>query len=222
MLPLYVPKLSTHSTHVISATASMNTGFPNNKHLSRCFPGTIFLEKVLDYKVRKQYLLTVKVEDNAPVGERRSAETTVQLTVSFASDNTTSDPETVTELELTFEDADYDSVVGDNMENFIVEVKRALTQKYPNAIFVHFSVRRGSIIVTFEMISKQSQQSEVLNQIANDVNSPGGLQLQYNGTTLTTNDFKQDGTTYKVPENNEDDESSTVVSCLEGLGALKS
>ncbi len=172
----------------------------------------IFLDKALDYKTTREYFLTVRVEDNAPVGEKRSIETPVNITVSFTPDNTSSDPETLTELELTFEDADYDTVVLGNEENFIAEIKILLTQKYPNAIFLYITVRKGSIIVSFDMVTKQSQQSEVLNQISSDVNSPGGLQLQINGTTITSNDLKQDGKTYTAPGNNEDD-SSTVVGC---------
>lgn len=166
----------------------------------------IFLEKSLDYKTTKEYSLTVKVEDNGQ--ERRSVEVSVQIKVSFTPDNTSTDPEALTKLELVFEDADYDTVVLGNEENFIAEVKKTLTQKYPNAIFVHFNVRKGSIIVTFEMITKQSKQSEVLNQISGDVNSPQGLQLQFNGTTLTSNDFKKDGKSYEVPDK---DDSSNVV-----------
>lgn len=168
----------------------------------------IFLEKALDYKTSKEYSLTVKVEDNGAVQERRSVEVSVQITVSFTPDNTSTDPEALTELELVFQDADYDTVVLGNEENFIAAIKRTLTQKYPNAIFVHFNVRKGSIIVTFEMITRQSKQTEVLNQISGDVNSPQGLQLQFNGTTLTSNDFKKEGETYKVPE--KDDSSSAV------------
>jgi hypothetical protein len=171
----------------------------------------IFLDKALNYKTTKEYFLTVRVEDNAPVGERRSVETPVNITVSFTQDNTSSDPEVLTELELTFGDADYDAVVLGNEANFIVEIKILLSQKYPNAIFLYITVRKGSIIVNFEMITSQSQQTAVLNQISSDVSSPGGLQLEVNGTTITSNDLKRDGTTYTAPGNNDDD-SSTVVS----------
>jgi hypothetical protein len=172
----------------------------------------IFLDETLNYKTTKEYFLTVRVEDNAPVGERRSVETPVNITVSFTPDNTSSDPEVLTELELTFADSDYDTVVLGNEANFIAEIKILLSQKYPNAIFLYITVRKGSIIVNFEMITSQSQQTAVLNQISSDVNSPGGLQLEVNGTTITSNDLKRDGTTYTAPGNNDDD-SSTAVSC---------
>jgi hypothetical protein len=173
----------------------------------------IFLDKALNYKTMKEYFLTIRVEDNAPLGKRRWLETLVNITVSFTPDSTSSDPEVLTELELTFEDADYDTIVLGNEDNFIAEMKRLLTEKYPNAIFLYIRVRKGSIIVNFEMITKQSQQTEVLNQISDDVNTPSGLQLQFNGTTLTPNDLKQGGTPYTPPGNNDDDSSSTV-SCF--------
>jgi hypothetical protein len=173
----------------------------------------IFLDKALNYKTVKEYFLTIRVEDNAPLGKRRWLETLVNITVSFTPDSTSSDPEVLTELELTFEDADYDTIVLGNEDNFIAEMKRLLTEKYPNAIFLYIRVRKGSIIVNFEMITKQSQQTEVLNQISDDVNTPSGLQLQFNGTTLTPNDLKQGGTPYTPPGNNDDDSSSTV-SCF--------
>ena len=168
------------------------------------------MDKALNYKTMKEYFLTIRVEDNALGGDRRSVETLVNITVSFTPDTTSSDPEVLTELELTFEDADYDTIVLGNEDDFIAEVKRLLTEKYPNAIFLYIRVRKGSIIVNFEMITKQSQQNVVLDQISNDVNSPSGLQLQFNGTTITPNVFKQDGTTYTPPEKNDDDNSTTV------------
>ena len=173
----------------------------------------ISLDKALNYKITNKYSLTIKVEDNSPPGERLSNQITVEISVSFIPDNTSSDPEVLTELELTFQDADYNSVVGDNEEDFIAEVNRSLSQRYPNAIFTNFRVREGSIIVTFDMITRQSQQTGVLLQISSDVNTPEGLQLEFNGTIIITNDLKQDGVTYKPPGSDSEDDS-TVVSCL--------
>ena len=174
----------------------------------------ISLNKALDYKITNRYSLTIKVEDNAPAGKRLSTQTTVEISVTFTPDTTASDPEVLAELQLTFADADYNSVVQGKEEDFIAEVNRSLSLKYPNAIFTNFAVREGSIIVTFDMITRESQQTDVLIQISNDVNSPGGLQLEYNGTTITTNELKRDGVTYKAPGSDSED-SSTVVSCLE-------
>ena len=174
----------------------------------------ISLNKALDYKITNRYSLTIKVEDNAPAGKRLSNQTTVEISVTFTPDTTASDPEVLAELQLTFADADYNSVVQGKEEDFIAEMNRSLSLKYPNAIFTNFAVREGSIIVTFDMITRESQQTDVLIQISNDVNSPGGLQLEYNGTTITTNELKRDGVTYKAPGSDSED-SSTVVSCLE-------
>lgn len=174
----------------------------------------ISLDKALDYKITNRYSLTIKAEDNAPAEKRLSTQITVEISVTFTPDTTASDPEVLAELQLTFADADYNTVVQGKEEDFIAEMNRSLSLKYPNAIFTNFAVREGSIIVTFDMITRESQQTDVLIQISNDVNSPAGLQLEYNGTTITTDELKRDGVTYKAPGSDSED-SSTVVSCLE-------
>ena len=144
--------------------------------------------------------MTIKVEDNAPVGQRRNVTATFDIKVAFVPIDT-NDPEVKTELELTFPDLDYDTVVAGNEANFIATLNATLSAKNPGVIFVHFELRKGSVIATFDMITQQTKKEDVLNQIAQEVNSEQGLTLNFQGTPYTSKGIKVENNTYTVSQN---------------------
>lgn len=153
------------------------------------------MEKTLDYLTTKTYVVTIKVEDNAPVGQRRSVNATFIIEVAFVPIDT-DDPEVKTELELTFADVDYDTVVAGNENDFIAALNATLSSENPGVTFVHFELRKGSVIATFDMITQQTKTVDVLNQIAQEVNSEQGLILNFKGNNLTSNSIKVENNTY--------------------------
>ena len=169
------------------------------------------MARSLDYKIAKEFSLAIKIEDNAVVGQRRSVTVTFDVKVTFESSNTV-DPEVKREIELTFPDADYDAVVLGNEANFIAALAARLSSSYRAAIFVHFVLRKGSVIATFDMIMQQSNVSSLLNQLANEVESTTGLIVTYNGQDYATNKMKVDSKIYKAASD-EDDDNLALVCC---------
>lgn len=168
------------------------------------------MEKILDYKTTKAYDLVIKVEDKAPAGLRRSVNVTFNVEVAFVPTQS-SDPEVKTELELTFPNVDYDAVILGNEASFIAALNATLTLQNPGVIFVHFTLRRGSVIATFDMITTESTQNEALNRIASDVNSDNGFTVDFNGVALKSNSIKVENQTY-VPSVAIQDGNSSMVS----------
>ena len=171
--------------------------------------GAIFLIKKLDYINTRDYDLGVKIEDNAPSDQRRSLTVTVHVDVVFHPRDT-QDPEVKKVIELTFPDVDYDTVILGNEASFIAALKDTLVADHPGVIFVHFELRKGSVIATFDMITPSSNVTSVVNQLANQVTSNGGLTVSFNGKAYTSNKMKADDETYQAGSDKDDDDSIVV------------
>ena len=165
--------------------------------------------KKLEYIVTRDYDLGVKIEDNASSDQRRSLIVTFHVDVTFHPRNT-QDPEVKKVIELTFPDVDYATVILGNETGFIAVLKDKLVSNHPGVIFVHFELREGSVIATFDMITSSSNVTNVVNQLANEITSNGGLTVNFNGETYTSNKMKVDDETYEA--SSEQDDDSIVVS----------
>ena len=163
----------------------------------------------MDYIITRDYDLGIKVEDNAPSDQRRSLIAIFHVDVIFHPRNT-QDPEVKKVIELTFPDVDYDSVILGNEANFIGVLKQKLESNYPGVVFVHFELRKGSVIATFDMITSSSNVTSAENQLANQVTSGEGLAVSFNGEVYTSNKMKADDKIYQA--DSEDDDESIVVS----------
>jgi hypothetical protein len=169
-----------------------------------CNAGMIFLVKKLDYIITRDYDLGVKIEDNAPSDQRRSLTVTFHVDVMFHPRDT-QDPEVKKVIELTFPDVDYSTVIRGNEDSFIVVLREKLVANYPGVIFVHFELREGSVIATFDMITSSSNVTDIVNQLANEVTSNEGLAVNFNGETYTSNKMKADDQTYEASSEQDDD-----------------
>ena len=169
----------------------------------------MILVKKLDYIKTRDYDLGVKIEDNAPSDQRRSLTVTFHVDVTFQPRNIL-DPEVKKVIELTFPDVDYDTAILGNEASFIDALEDTLVEKSPGVIFVHFELRKGSVIATFDMITPSSNVTNAVNQLASQVTSSGGLTVSFNGEVYTSNKMKADDEIYKTVA--EDDGSSIVVS----------
>lgn len=172
-----------------------------------CTAGTVMLVKKLDYIITRDYDLGVKIEDNAPSDQRRSLTVTFHVDVTFHPRNTL-DPEVKKVIELTFPDVDYDTVILGNEASFIDALKDTLVRKNPGVIFVHFELRKGSVISTFDMIASSSNVTNAVNQLASQVTSSEGLVVSFNGEVYTSNKMKADD---KLYESVSDDDGSPIV-----------
>ena len=164
------------------------------------------LVKKLDYIKTRDYDLGVKIEDNALSGQRRSLTVTFHIDVTFHSRNTL-DPEVKKVIELTFPNVDYDAVIVGNEANFIAALKDTLIRNSPWVIFVHFELRKGSLIATFDMITSSSNVTNDVNQLANQVTSSEGLAVSFNGEVFTSSKMKADD---KIYEADSDDDGSSI------------
>ena len=165
--------------------------------------------KKLDYIITRDYDLGVKIEDSALSDPRRSSTGIFHVDVTFHPRDT-QDPEVKKVIELTFRDVDYNAVVLGNEAEFIAALKGALVAKHSGVIFVHFELRKGSVIATFDMITSSSNVTNVINELADQVTSGGGLSVSFNGNVYTTDKMKTDDKIYQA--NSDDDDDSIVVS----------
>ena len=165
--------------------------------------------KKLDYIIARDYDLGVKIEDNAPSDQRRSLMVTVHVDVTFHPRNT-QDPEVKKVIELTFPDVNYDTVILGNEASFITALNNTLVSDHPGVIFVHFELRKGSVIATFDMITSSSNVTNVVNQLANQVTSNQGLMVSFNGEAYSSNKMKADDETYQAGSDQDDDNSIVV------------
>ena len=179
------------------------------KSFNSCHEGTVILVKKLDYIKTRDYDLGVNIEDNAPSDQRRSLTVTFHVDVTFQPRNIL-DPEVKKVIELTFPDVDYDTVILGNEASFIDALKDTLVEKSPGVIFVHFELRKGSVIATFDMITPSSNVTNAVDQLASQVTSNGGLTVSFNGEVYTSNKMKADDEIYETVA--EDNGSSIVVS----------
>lgn len=166
--------------------------------------------KKLDYIITKEYDLVVKIEDNAPPSQRRSLTLRFHIAVIFHPRNK-QNPEVLKVIELTFSNVDYDDVILGKEASFIAALKDTLTDNYPGVIFVHFTLRKGSLIATFDMITSSTNATRVVNKLANQVTSNGGLAVSFNGEVYSSNKIKADDKTY-MANYDENDDASIVVS----------
>lgn len=167
------------------------------------------MTKRLDYKTTKEYFLTIKVEDNAPEGRRRSVTVSFAIEVTFHSSNT-EDLEVKKEIELIFPDMDYDTVILGKESNFIAALSNILSSKHPGVYFVHFKLRKGSVIAAFDMITTQSNVTNVLDQLVAEVTSTKGLTVTFNGQNFTTNKMQVDNEIYNAASHKESEDSAMV------------
>ena len=165
------------------------------------------MEKQLDYIATKEYVLGIKVEDSAQESSRKSAQAQLTIAVVFVPTGDSSDPNQLTEeIQITFPDMDYDATVVGNEDAIISSLNDSLTEENPDALFIHFQLTKGSVIATFEMITRQSKTNSALNNIAS------GVTLTHsNGQSYKTDDnMKVKNHVYKTTKQTDKKEPTMV------------